>query len=287
MNISLRFFAFATALLMLSSPAVLAEPSKKPLSRYWELVAQSDLIGRGRLGVPVTELKKSILSKKYDYIKLTINITETAKGQPPKEPLTVRYFTRPADYSPSASSLEANAGKEVIVFLLHVDRAEEPGLYFASHSVDAVRPDNSADFAAIRSEVKNQQEIAQDFGRLPIGKSTGIDERVRKLFDRLAKKESQKAAWEDLLKLTHKDVPSIVRVMDNDRPLAQAYAYVPNPPNFFEAKAQYGPPRIVEAAAILLNHITGTSFRFVHNGGSESERIAEVNGWRVWSYYNF
>ncbi|HEY9786287.1 MAG TPA: hypothetical protein V6D17_12850, partial [Candidatus Obscuribacterales bacterium] len=86
--------------------------------------------------------------------------------------------------------------------------------------------------------------------------------------------------------VTRKDVPSIVRVMDNDRPLAQAYAYVPNPPNFFEAIAQYGPPRIVEAAAILLNHITGTSFRFVHNGGSESERVAEVNGWRVWSYYN-
>lgn len=185
---------------MLSSLSVLATPSKTPLSTHWELVAQSDLIGRGKLVVPVTELKKSIRSKKYDYMKLKINITETAKGQVPKEPLTVRYFTQPADYSPSASSLEANAGKDVIVFLLHVDRAEEPGYYFAGHSVDAVRPCNSADLAAIRSEVKNQKEIAQDFGRLPIGKSTGADERVKKLFDRLTKKESQKAAWEDLLK---------------------------------------------------------------------------------------
>ncbi len=75
--------------------------------------------------------------------------------------------------------------------------------------------------------------------------------------------------------------------MNDQRPLSEKYAYMPNPPDFFEAKAQYSPSRIVEAASILLNYITGTSFRSIQNGGSERERIADVNGWRTWCHYNF
>lgn len=41
----------------------------------------------------------------------------------------------------------------------------------------------------------------------------------------------------------------------------------------------YGPAKVVDALAAILNQITGKSFGFIYNGGTEAERTSSVRGW--------
>lgn len=287
LGILFRLFLVSSVALLLSSSAVSAEPSKKPISPMWDLVARSDVIARAKLDIPLAVLKASLDTRNYAYIDLRVDIEETIKGSLPPQPVAVRYFTGPREYSPTAGFLESYNGKEVIVFLLQVDKAGVPGNYFAGATPSAVGPFIAEEFSTVAREVKQQAQIVRQFDELPIGKTAAADALIRELFEGLTSKASQAATWERLLKLSREDAPAIVRVMDDQRPLAERYAYVPTPDSF-EATAQYGPPRIVEAASILLAYLTETSsFRDVYNGGSERERQADVDGWRVWCAYNF
>lgn len=244
----------------------------KPMHAQWGLVALSDLVARAKLHVPLGELRESIATKKkYDHIKLKVDIEEPVKGHFPSPPVFVRYYTEPSDLRPSATFLEEHNGDEVIVFLL--DLAGEDSL--AGDTPDALIPFTADDFSKIANEVKNQEEIVQHFDELTIGKATAADAEVRKLFEGLTKKHTQQVAWAQLLKLSRQDVPAIIRVMDDRRRIPDFDAYVPNlAPDAVEKYRHEGATNILEAALTILNHITGVSFRDVH-------------GWRVWCAYNF
>lgn len=287
LNFLFRFFVFSSATLLCFGPAVSAEPSKKPVSAKWELIARSDLIARAKIEVPLSALNASLEARKYEFIDLQADVEETVKGSLPQEPVTVRYYTEPSKHDPSARFLEKCNGQEVIVFLVQFD-GDVAGICFAGNTPAAVSPFDAREFLTIAREVAQQQEIAEQFDKLPVGKTTAADARVRKLLDGLTRGQTQTAAWEQLLKVPRQDIPAIVRAMDDPRPLAQRDVYVPNPPDSFESISQYGPPRIVEAASTLLSYLSKIfTFRAIQNGGSERERQADVNGWRVWCHYNF
>lgn len=287
MKVILQFLGLAILLLVLLSPVVSAAPSKKPFSAEWKLIAGSGLIGRGRLLLNAAELKKMVRSTKTGYIHLKVKFTEMAKGELLKEPLTVSYYVDSVDFSPTGGFLQGSTGKDLIVCLLRLDEPVARGFYFVGNAGEGLKPYKVDEFAKISREAKNQREISQNFKSLPIGMSTRSDEKVLRLFDRLTKEESQQEAWTQLLRLTRKDIPSIIRVMDDNRSLARAWAYAPNPPGSFEPIAYYGPQKIIDSASLLLNCIACEGFRSIQNGGSKSERAAELDGWRVWSYYNF
>jgi hypothetical protein len=51
----------------------------------------------------------------------------------------------------------------------------------------------------------------------------------------------------------------------------------------FEGIRHYGPEVIVEALAAILNQITGESYSpQIVNGGTERERKAAIDGWRIY-----
>lgn len=261
----------------------------QPISERWELIARADLIGKARLEVPLSALKASLVAKEYVDLDLHLNLEDTVKGAVPRGPVVVHYYTKPDEFSPTADFLEEHNGKEVIVFLVHSDYREAVGTYFAGYTPDAVCLFDEEEFRSIALEVAQQEEIALRFGveALPAEGTTPAERRIRRLFDELTVKETQSEAWAELLRTPRQDVPAIVKLMDDERELAKRRADVPTP-HSFEATAHYGPPRIVEAASLLLTFLTKTtSFRFVFNGASERERRADVNGWRVWCRYTF
>ena len=273
-------------LILASASSCKAESSRKPASAQWELIAQSDLVARGQLSVPVAAIRRSIQSKKYYYVDLKVRVVEAYKGAKSDTPLTVRYYTEPKSYSPDASTLFAVNQKDVFVFLLKVDNPGIAGYYCAGYTPNAISKFKSEDESLLKKEIEVQKKIAVDFESLDVGKADSSDKSVRQLLDQLTKSSTQKAAWEKLLELPKSALPAVIRAMKDQRALGNSYAYIPNPPGFFESIAQYGPGCVLDAAAILLNYKTGTSFHQTINGGTEREREAEVNGWRVWSYYH-
>jgi hypothetical protein len=282
-----RFCLASAAMLLLCTTSALASPSRKPVSADWELIARSDVIAVAKLNVPLNPLDASLAQKQYDYINLEVNMKQSIKGTPHQAEL-IRYYTEPSRWQPQASLLKKYNGKEVIVFLVHIDNPSVAGNYFAGATPFAIIPFNAKVLSGISKEVKQQRKIVNQFDseKLMIVQTTTSKARIRKLFDGLTEKQTQVAAWEQLLKLPRQDAPLIIKVMNDQRFLAKDYAYVPTTLGF-EATAQYGPKRVVEAASLLVSYLTKTSsFRTIYNGGSERERLADVNGWRVWCAYH-
>lgn len=284
---TLRLSVFLPLSLWLSASFVgSAEPSRKPISAKWVLVAKSDLIAKAKLKVPQSVSKES--GNKPGWISLEANIEETAKGQNPGQAVPIRYYTKGPEASPPLSLLEQYNEQEVILFLIEDGGSSEVDrFYYFADRTDVVVPFSNEDFLTISSEAANQQEIVRHFDELlPVGKLTATDATVRKLFKNLACKQRQEAAWEELLKLSRQDIPAIVRNMNDLGQIPNFDAYLPNPPGGSEAVAHYGPRRIVEAALLILQFITRLGFRR-YESDSEREWLAEINGWRCWCVYNF
>ena len=102
--------------------------------------------------------------------------------------------------------------------------------------------------------------------------------------DRSSKVAEQQRLFGELEDLGPSAVPAIIAQMDDRRPLAVAQISLQNrSPNAFEAVRHYGPEQIVDALDAILNQITGESFGFIVNGGTETERSNSVAGWRTYA----
>lgn len=265
-----RIGHFQAALLWVwASFAASAQPSLKPLYKHWEMVAKSNLVARVRLRVPLSEMRASVAAhQRYARVQLRMDVQEPVKGHFPPPDLTVRFETGASAHHPSAAFVEEIDGQEVIIFL----RVWTGGASFTDEGPDAVLPFSADAFSQIEAEVKNQAEIVEHFDDLPAGQAQSGDVNVRKLFDALTIKSTQEAAWGQLLRLSRRDAPAVVRLLKDQRRIPAFAAPIPNQaPDAFEEFRQLGASSVHEAASNILEHLTGMSF--------------EDEGWRVWSVY--
>jgi hypothetical protein len=106
-------------------------------------------------------------------------------------------------------------------------------------------------------------------------------EEVRAALDRLTIPAQFPQAVVDLCRIGKEGVPALVALMDDGRPVTE-HLVLPNAgPYAFEANRMYGPKKVVDAVAGILNHITGKSFGEISSGDSEEERVATVRAWRA------
>jgi hypothetical protein len=77
----------------------------------------------------------------------------------------------------------------------------------------------------------------------------------------------------------------IIARMDDRRSLPDPRISLRNKsPDAWEGIRFYGPEKVVDALAAILNQITGRDFGFIYNGdeATEAERTKAVSGWRHW-----
>jgi hypothetical protein len=109
----------------------------------------------------------------------------------------------------------------------------------------------------------------------------GIDERVSALISMMMKQKTEHKAFSDLEALGCSAVPAIVKQMDDRRVLPDpSISLVNKSPNPFEGLRHYGPEKVVDALAAILNQLTGQDFGFIYNGATDVERDKAVHGWR-------
>lgn len=69
--------------------------------------------------------------------------------------------------------------------------------------------------------------------------------------------------------------------MDDERDLPDPRISLTNKsPDAFEGKRFYGPQKVVDALAAILNQLTGQDFGFIYNGATDTERTKTVRAWR-------
>jgi hypothetical protein len=111
--------------------------------------------------------------------------------------------------------------------------------------------------------------------------SPKIDKRVAVLIERMSDQKTEQQAFADLESLGCPAVPAIIERMDDRRKLSDPRISLRNKsPDAFEALRHYGPEKIVDALAAILNQITGKNFGFIYNGATDAERDKTVRGWR-------
>lgn len=110
-----------------------------------------------------------------------------------------------------------------------------------------------------------------------------IDEQVAMLIEKMLRKKTEHQAFSDLEALRCAAVPAIIKRMDDRRNLPDPTISLENKsPDAFEGLRHYGPKKVVDALAAILNQLTGEDFGSIYNGGTDQERTEAVKGWRDW-----
>jgi hypothetical protein len=111
--------------------------------------------------------------------------------------------------------------------------------------------------------------------------SPRIEKRVAALIERTLHHKTEQQAFADLESLGCPAVPAIIERMDDRRKLPDPRISLRNKsPDAFEGLRHYGPEKVVDALAAILNQITGQHFGFIYNGATDAERVKTIRGWR-------
>ena len=111
--------------------------------------------------------------------------------------------------------------------------------------------------------------------------ASDLDDKVARLIEQALDADTQAQAFVELEALECEAVPAIIRRLDDRRPLPLHQISLENKsPDAFEGLRHYGPEQVVDALAAILNQVTGQSFGFIYNGGSDDERSSTVKGWK-------
>jgi hypothetical protein len=272
--------AFALVIWILSATSYSQVPSSSPFDQDWILVADSDWILRGRLKVPKKELDEAIRTGKGEYIQLKTDVINIIKVPVdfPIEHMEFSYWSGKADYMPSPRDVRSLDGREVLMF-------SHEG--FVAQDKRAIRPYETKKAENLKQEVYNQHLIVESFAKLPAARPDKFEGPVKDLINKMLVKETQQEAVYALQRLGPRAAPSIIRLMDDRRPLPLDHtSFLNTSGKGFEAIMHYGPKVALEALAVVLGTLTGESFfGEIANGGTDEKRKAVVNAWRVYLHY--
>ena len=265
-----------TAVLAGTCPA--QSPAGSPVNPEWRLVADSTLIIRARMDVPVEKVDETIRTGKESFVTLRFEVRDTLKGAGGLKSVDAIYRSGAESYNAAPKTVLALNGKEVLVFI--------SGRYLVQEK-EAILPFEPDKAEQLSKEASNQRIIEENFARLPAGMPDDLQGTVSTLIDEMTDEDTQQDAVRRLQRLGPRAAPSIIRLMDDRRPLPlNRTMFINNHPKAFEGISHYRPQVVVDALATVLSGMTDCSFGSINNGGSEDERRTVVNAWRVYLHYS-
>jgi hypothetical protein len=111
--------------------------------------------------------------------------------------------------------------------------------------------------------------------------SPAVEKRVAVLIEKMLNTSTEQQAFADLEALGCPAVPAIIEQMDDRRNLPDPRISLRNKsPQAFEGMRHYGPQKVVDALAAILNQITGQNFGFIYDGATDAARTKTVRAWR-------
>jgi len=261
--------------------AVAADPSQ-PAQELWRAVARSHRIVVGTLAVPVAAIRDAIRLEDRRYVEIGVRCEQVLKG-PACSELAVRWYTGPSDWTRNAREMIALDNQTRIVFLTESD--ESKGLYFDDENTLGTHLATLQAIREIAAEVRSQQRLLEHFAHDHPPEKAPLYSEVKRLIDATTVVESQADAYRALQALGSRGVAAMILLMDDRRPLAKGWLAFRNPPGHWEEFALYRPEVVTDAMAAIVGHIAREDFGTLHNGGSERERRAAIDGWRVYYHH--
>jgi hypothetical protein len=210
-------------------------------------------------------------------------VKEFLKSSLPTERLLkVRFYDRKETHGDIVGQFNQLSIQSNLIFLVKVDDPAVEGLYLAGSLSESVVDTTPKVEQAIDRELKLQERITREFAA---DKSAPHFKEVEGLLASIKDAESQQKAFSRLESLGKEGVPAIVAQMNDFRELPNPSISLTNSPGHWEGIRHYGPEKVVDALAAILNQLTHHSYRSIYNGGSDRERNACINAWRVYLHH--
>lgn len=258
-----------------------------PQKALWLDVAKSRFIVAGTFQVDSNKLKE-IIETESGYLNFTLSIDSVLKGELQTKELNIaKYIFSKKDKSHRSndSSLFLLNGKKTIDFLIESPASIE-SLFMLGNIDNSLTSKTEDTIKVITNEVKQQQEITDDKTFFSICPNDKNSARVKRLIADMHNGAKANDAYIELEKMGFDAVPSMICQMDDRRELAQKHISLENKnPKAWEAYRHYSPKVVVDVLEAILNQITGQSFGFIENGGTEEERANTVRGWRTYLWH--
>ena len=162
---------------VLSGTCQAQSPAGSPVEPEWRLVANSTLILRARMDVPVEKVDETIKTGKESFVTLRFDVLDTLKGTGGLNSVEAVYRSGAESYNPAPKAVLALNGKEVLVFIS--DR-------YIVQEKQAIRPFEPDKAEQLRKEVSNQRLIKEDFARLPAAMPDNLHGTVRAVIDEMS-----------------------------------------------------------------------------------------------------
>ena len=254
-----------------------------PQKALWLDVAKSQFIIAGTFQVDTIKLKE-IIKTESDYLEFILSIDSVLKGDLQSKELSfTKYIEKPL--SSNDSNLFLLNGKKSIDFFIENPAGDGP-LFMLGNMGNSLISKTEDTIKVITNEVKRQQEITDDKTFFSICPNDKNSARVKELIADMHNGAKANDAYIELEKMGFDAVPSMICQMDDRRELAQKHISLENKnPKAWEAYRHYSPKVVVDVLEAILNQITGQSFGFIENGGTEEERANTVRGWRTYLWH--
>jgi len=189
---------------------------------------------------------------------------------------------------PTFFQVKAFHEKEVIAFL-SVGEFYFPRYFFTENSPSVIAAAQEKLVRDVKNEINRQKVIAADFPRSELGKTDPLDELVKSLIDHKRGTNTPPCSPPSLIDL--EDVqpnatPSIIRIMDDRRPLVSKFIRLPiKEPHCANAALHY-PELVVDFLDALLFKMTGEYFGRSWDEKTNRSRAKSLAGWRVYLTYS-
>ncbi len=273
--------SFGIAIIVFIAGTIARGEDDAHLTQVWNLVAESELIVTATLSVPESEIRSSLESSDHRYVEMSFSPEVVLKGLASNPPI-IRWYTKPRSYKPGPEQVLALNGETALLFLIYVRDPYARGYYFAGHTTDSLQGVSEAQLSLVHRIVREQDDALKKFRELFPPEREPLYETVKGLVDDMTDAGTQHSAFAQLEALGSQAIPSIIMLMDDRRDLADPSISLRNDfPDAFEAFRHYGPEKVVDALAAILNQITGESFGTIYNGGTEQERANTIKAWRL------
>ena len=254
-----------------------------PQKALWLDVAKSRFIVAGTFQVDTNKLKE-IIKTESGYLNFTLSIDSVLKGDLQSKELSfTKYIEK--QLSSNDSNLFLLNGKKSIDFFIENPAGDGP-LFMLGNIGNSLISKTEDTIKVIANEVKRQQETTDDKTFFSICPNDKNSARVKELIADMLIGTKANDAYIELEKMGFNAVPGMICQMDDRRELAQKHISLENKnPKAWEAYRHYSPKVVVDVLEAILNQITGQSFGFIENGGTEEERANTVRGWRTYLWH--
>ena len=223
----------------------------------WNVIAAADYIVVGKLERPALDKGNS----NWSIGSADLQVTRFLKGRAALEKLHFRYLPIKGYSDGLHEAVKSMQGKLVIVALVggHPHGSEELSFeIYAGDGMDGITPDSPAAEQLIRDEMDREPMQATTMATDLTTLNGGAGDKVQAAIESMSSDyESRRDAGVNaLLSMDCEAVPYIIKYM-NDRRSFLGVLQLPNPPDFFEAYAQYDPKEMLEALSMILTWKTG------------------------------